>query len=326
MSEFRYMKEAMAAIKEIADESNKKAEEAKQKAEQEIKDKIEERQDMKEAAEYRTNRRARYKDKVVHECLKTALSAIYVSALARDHEMTKENINICEAMVENLIKEEGGAYALMRKMNNKTPLLETIYRIVKEEEEEVMDKADKEEEETGDTTQQDMEEVPEENKEDMMDKMEEEDDVDSAVEIIANRIANAEEEFVKKNAEDKEKIEQIVQDVNDRIDAVKGDVATDDETKEEQEEELEQEATRMIKDIEYKPTTSLFEKMVRESMTNVLKDPDLRDMYTNYSTSKFDLNRVIGNTACMYGFLEFCNTTQIKKIDEQYIKERFISE
>ena len=324
MSQVYYMKEAMEAIKEIADESNKKQEETKQQAEQKAKDEAEERRDLKEYAEYKRDRRLRYKDAVVHECLKTALSAIYVSAIARDHDMTKENLRICEAMVEKLIEEEGGDYALLRKMNSKTPLLEAVARIVREEEEEVMDQTDQEVEDTGDTTQQDTEEVPEENKEEMLDKMENEEDVDSAVEIIANRIANAEEEFVKRNAEDKEKIEQIVQNVNDRIEAVKSDVTTDDETKEEQEEDLQQEATRMIKDIELKPSMTLFEKMVRESITSILKDDDLKVMYTT-ENGKLDLNRVVGNVACMYGFLEFCNTTQIKSIDEQYIRDRFIS-
>jgi len=193
------------------------------------------------------------------------------------------------------------------------------------EKKEIVDKSEEEIEDTGDTTQQDAEEVPEENKEEMLDKMENEEDVDSAVEIIANRIANAEEEFVKKNAEDKEKIEQIVQNVNDRIEAVKSDVTTDDETKAEEEEDLQQEATRMIKDIELKPSMTLFERMVRESVTDILKDDDLKAMYTNYENGKIDLGRVVGNVACIYGFLEFCNTTQIKKIDEQYIRDRFIN-
>ena len=325
MSEFHYMREAMAALKEIAEESNNKQQEADKKAEQEFKDKEAERNSIKEEVEFARDRHMRYKDAVTHECLKTALNGIYVSAIQRDHVLTKENINICETMMENFIKEEGGAYAVLRKMKNSTPLLEAVRRIIIETEEEVVQQAEEEEKDTGDTTQQDTEEVPEENKDELLDKMENEEDVDSAVDIIANRIAQAEEEFVKKNAEDKEKIEQIVQDVNDRIEAVKGDVTTDEEEKSEEEEQLEQEATNNIRDIEYKKSMSLFEKMVREMYTSVTKDQELKESYTNYENNKIDLTRIVGNVVCMYGFLEFCNTTQIKKIDEEYIRERFIN-
>ena len=57
-------------------------------------------------------------------------------------------------------------------------------------------------------------------KEDMFEKLENDETVDSAVSIIAKRIADAEAEFIKRNAEDKAKIEKIADKIDERIQAV----------------------------------------------------------------------------------------------------------
>ena len=60
-------------------------------------------------------------------------------------------------------------------------------------------------------------------------------EVSDAVDIIAKRISDAEAKFIEKNAEDKKKIEQIVDKVDNRIKAV----TDSDKAPEEKEQEVE---------------------------------------------------------------------------------------
>lgn len=310
---YNYLKEAHEALKEIREANIKTEAERAAKAKKEAEDTYNEIQDLKEHYEFLRERDMKYKEKVRRECLSTSLKAIYISALQESMDLTDENIRLANSLVENFIDQEGGADAVLRKMSySKSYLLETMRRIVEDTEEEVVDKADEE--------QKDFEEVPDENKEKLLDKMEKEEDVDSAVEIIANRISAAEEDFIKKNAEDKKKIEDIVSKVNDRIEAVKSDITKDDDVKEEIEQEAAIDCRRAIDDVYNRRDHSLFEHMVKEMSTAVVKDPELKKMYLD-ENGKLDMGRIYANTKCMYGFLEFVNTVGLQKVNEQSIKE-----
>ena len=180
-------------------------------------------------------------------------------------------------------------------------------------------KTAEEAEEESDDDDVDAEEVPSNVKDDMFDKLEKEDDVNDAVQVISDRIAAAEEEFIKKNAEDKKKIEDIVNDINDRIQAVKDDVTKDEETKEDIEESYELEKKRKVNFIYENRTHTLFDHMIHETSKSICKDAKLKDIYSENGT--IDIERVVKSCKCMYGFLEFVNTLQLEKVNEAYIAE-----
>jgi len=155
------------------------------------------------------------------------------------------------------------------------------------------------------------------NKEEMFKKLENDAEVTDAVDIIAKRISDAETEFIQKNAEDKKKIEQIVNKVDDRIKAVT-DSDKDPEAKEEDIESTQQEATRMITDIKEKRFHSIFEELVKDNFDYIMKDVSLKESYTDIN-GKINVAQIVESSRVMYGFLEFVNTIQLEKVNSEYI-------
>lgn len=304
------LKESMAAINEIAEETEKKINEANEKRLNEANEAGIERDLIVETATFRREKAQSYHDAATNKLLSAALKGIYVSALEQTMDMEAEDYKLAEAMVDKYI-EENGAYSILRKMEGKTYLLDTI----KEAVEDGVEKA----EDTADDDDKDMEQVPAEVKDDMFEKLEDEEDVNQAVQVISNRIAAAEEEFIKKNAEDKQKIEDIVNDINDRIQAVKDDVTKDEETKEDIEEGYRIEMNRKVNHIYENRSHTLFDHMVHETAMGISKDTTLKDIYSE--SGKIDIAKVVKSCKCMYGFLEFVNTIQLDKINVDYIEK-----
>lgn len=311
MERYSILKESAAAIKEINEAhiemENKRKAEALNEMEQI-------REDRESAIEYRRARQrmiGEYSTKILNEMLGTAFKGIYITALERTTELEKNDIALAESLVDRFIEEQGGAKTMLIRMEGKTYLQDTLAKIVREAEEEAVENTDDD--------AKDVAMVPDETKEEMLDKMEKEEDVDNAVELIAQRISDAEEEFIKKNAEDKAKIETIINDINDRIKAVKADPTMDEETKE----EIEQEQTILMKrktgDVYDNRRHSVFEHMMHEISGNIIKDNELKTIYMT-EENRLDVPKIINSVKCMYGFLEFVNTLQLVEVNEAYIK------
>lgn len=252
-----------------------------------------------------------FQEDVKNDLVGTVLKGIYMTALTETMTLTDTTKIIGEHLVDKYVKENG-ADVILRNMNGKTYLLDTLKNIVEEAEEEVMDKATPEDPES--------QEVPEETKEKMFDKMEKEEDVDNAVEIIAQRISNAEEEFIKKNAEDKQKIQDIIDNINTRLQAAKEDPSNSDEDVKEIEHEMSLEYNRKIEDIRESRAHSVFEVMIREFSDTIMRTKEGKEDYMEES-GNLNMDAIVDSTKCIYGFLEFLNTVGLEKIDAQYIKE-----
>lgn len=156
------------------------------------------------------------------------------------------------------------------------------------------------------------------NKGKMFDELDKEEDVQKAIDTIRSRVADAEETFIKNNAEDKKKIDEIlnristnvktVQDLNDQNN-VKSKVA--------------QEAVRMdkrrINDIRTNRPLTIFEKMTRNLTLNIVKDCAVRESYIE-SHGQLDMNLVVESAKVLYGFLETVNTIQLENVNATYVE------
>lgn len=305
-----YLRESSDAIRELNESKTKRINEGSIKMLKEANEKVQEIMDIKEHHEFIRDQKRNFRQIMLKECLSDSLKAIYISALQKQiPTMYAENYRLAENLVDRFIVEQGGATTVLRRMSGKTYLLDTLKTIVEDTVDNIEDTASEEE--------KNFEEVPEENKEEMLDKMEKENDIDAAVDIISQRIADAEQQFIQKNAEDKEKLNAIAQDLNDRISAIKADNETSEETKE----ELTQEATiaykRKSTDIKYGGKHNVFNHIVSCLSEAVLKDKELLESYTE--DGKLNMERIINQSKCVYGFLEFVNSTQLVKVDEAYI-------
>ena len=154
-------------------------------------------------------------------------------------------------------------------------------------------------------------------KADMFEKLENDDTVVSAVDIIAKRVADAEAEFIKKNAEDKQKIEAIADKIDERIKAVTDTDKTGEE-KESEQEELKQEAAHDISNVRNDRIQCVFEYMVNINANAIVTDEVLKESYT-LENGKLDFTKIEEATLVQYGFLEFLNTVQLENVNEEYI-------
>lgn len=162
-----------------------------------------------------------------------------------------------------------------------------------------------------------------ENKGKVFDELEKEPDVKKAIEIIRTRVADAEETFIKNNAEDKKKVEELLGKISDKVKTVE-DLENDDSKEAKEDTKVAQESARKYKRQidairENRPLTVL-EKMTRVFAKNVVKDQTIRESYTDAESGAVDMDLVVESAKVMYGFLETLNTLQLEKVDKDYIK------
>ena len=258
-----------------------------------------------------------FKERTLHEFTSTALKAIYMTALSETMMFTSNTKLIAESLVDKYITEhEDGVYGLLNKMREKTYLLNTIYEAVEEEAENSEEDVEAENQETHDITDE------KDKKENILNKMENEEDVEAAVNIIAQRISSAEEEFIRKNAEDKQKIEDLMKGMNERLQSAK----RDPNVSEEEEQEIEQEAKIEIKagidNIHNERLHTVFESFVEKLSSSVVNENSngMKELYFS-EDGQIDIGSIVEASKCLYGFLEFVNTVQLEKVDSEYIKK-----
>ena len=311
MAKYHELLERSIQLRNLEESKNKRLEAKTERYEKALNEQREEIEELREARINRINIRRKHREVIQKEMLETALKGIYIAALEECTSLSKHNYVLAESLIENFVSERGSEN-ILANMKGKTYLLNTLYEAIEEAEEEA--------EETTDDNDAEAENVPDEPKEKMMDKLDKEDDVQNAVKIISDRIADAEQEFIKKNAEDKEKIENIVNDINDRIASIKADNTTPEDQKEEIAQETATLGKRKVNAVYNNRSHSVFETMVHSIMNTIVKDPNLKTQYVN-EDGELDTLKIIDTAKCMYGMLEFTNTIQLETVNEEYIQK-----
>ena len=383
---------------------------------------------IKDKKEARDRQHGRLMEAARNDALGTAIKAIYITAMEAE-TLTDNGIILAESLVDNWIKEKGGAYRILSECKDKTYLLNRIHSIVedtakdevdeiediekdneeeksekKEEKEEKKDdsfekdddekdsdsedkkddskskeeddednedddkdddeekKDDEDDEKSSDplantdfedseddeaelpddatTTEDDnetdiadditddLEKVPdkditvdgnEENNGKIFDELEKEEDVQKAIALIRQRVADAEETFIRRNAEDKKQIDELIGRISDNVKTVE-----DMDDKESTESKIAEEAVRMdrrrIKDITENRRLSVLEKMSRNLTAGIVKDYAIREQYLD-ENGRVEISATYESAKVMYGFLETLNTLQLEKVDTKYIQE-----
>ena len=152
----------------------------------------------------------------------------------------------------------------------------------------------------------------------IFDDLEKEEDVKKAVELIRQRVADAEEDFIKRNAEDKKQIDDLLGKISDNIKTVEN-ISDNDSPKSKVAQEAIQINTRKIKNITETRTMRVFEKIVRNLSESVVKDKTLNESYMTES-GQLDVAAVVESAKIIYGFLECLNTIGLEKIDREYLQ------
>ena len=153
----------------------------------------------------------------------------------------------------------------------------------------------------------------------IFDDLNKEEDVQKAVELIRSRIADAEETFIRNNAEDKKKIDELLNKISNNVKTIE-DLGDKDETKTKIAEESVRVYKRHIDSIKENRPLTVFEKMSRNLSRNIIKDEVVRESYITESGT-LDTDLIVESAKVMYGFLETINTLQFEKVDSVYIKK-----
>ena len=146
------------------------------------------------------------------------------------------------------------------------------------------------------------------------------DDIEDATGTIRARVAMAEEEFVTKNAVDKQNIDTVLKDTNEKIKSAKE--GLDNNYSEEVADEVAQEAAKLGKEKIYrinKQPKNLFHEMVTRLAKSALNDEVNRQRFVN-ENSRLDMFKITESVRCMYTMLEAVSTLKIENVDEKYIK------
>ena len=306
----------LEASEALRDYRNKFAEKKQRKAEVAAKEqaKIEEQVyfGTKEERAKRQRAYSEFATNVRNEILGDVIKGIYIGALQENTALTENGICLAESLVENFIKESNGAVSVLSKISGKTYALDYIKSVVEGTVDSILEDVDPENPESM--------EVPEEKKEEMYDDLSKEEDINKAVQLIAQRVTDAEEEFIKKNNEDKKALEDIATRFNERIKKVEDDVTVEDEDKEELQQESSRLAKRLANNVRESKSRNVFEQVVINLTTSILKDKNLREEYTS-EEGKLDMGSVIESAKCIYGFLETVNTLKLNNVDAKYIQE-----
>ena len=386
---------------------------------------------IKESQHQQRMMRSKILESARNDALSTCLKAIYITALEAN-TLTDQSIILAESMVDNYIKENGGASAILGRVGNNSYLLSRITDIVEEaalrEAEEIekdddkedakaeednkkdlKDKAliaakdfidsaseddikkftakmkgeatddededddiqlpkndddkqdtpdledpdddddsdndksdDKKDSEDEDDDEDDLgeplpgeddDESSDDNKDDsdkssddndsegkgkILDNLDKEEDVQKAIDTIRNRVADAEETFIKNNAEDKKKIDELLTKISTNVKTV-NDLGNKEDPKSKIAQESVQMAKRQIDMIKTNRPLTIFEKMTRNLSLNIVKDCAVRESFIE-EHGQLDVDMIVETAKVMYGFLETVNTLQLEKVDEAYIK------
>ena len=151
----------------------------------------------------------------------------------------------------------------------------------------------------------------------MFDELEDEEDVQKAVELIRARVADAEETFIRNNAEDKKKMDEILNKISNNVKTVE-DLADKDPAAVEAAKESAMYYKGKINEVKFDRELTIFERMTRILTENIVKNDNVKDMYLN-ENGQLDVPLVVESAKVMYAFLETLNTIQIENVDAAYI-------
>ena len=162
-----------------------------------------------------------------------------------------------------------------------------------------------------------------ENKGQIFDELEKEDDVQKAIDLIKTRVADAEEQFIRNNAEDKKKMDEVLNKISTNVKTVE-DLAGKKDKESETKSDIAQEAVRMSKReydniVNNRPLT-IFEKMTRKLGSGIIKNAAVKESYMNEEGS-LDVDHVVESAKVMYGFLETINTLKLENVNSKYIAD-----
>lgn len=301
------LKEDRSYLAESRATREAKALEDRKQVEQSLIESYTELDDLKHNREKALDEFYEYKDNVKEVLVRTALSNICENSLINPTERQRK---ICDNLVAQYVREAGVTKLLKNMKFSENALLRTINEEVEEKFTYI----------TKDATPDDPSSmtISQDEIKGFWKDVDDIEDIDDVTGLIRLRVANAEEDFVNKNKEDKDSIKNILRGTADRIKnaAAKG----DEEFKDAVEESESYLAKDKIYKIQHEGYRSVFDRMVHNVAEAAMKNEEFKKEYT-LENGRLDMEKIVESARCMYTLLEMVGTIQLENVDRQYIED-----
>ena len=241
-------------------------------------------------------------------CLQYVIEGMMSEALHKT--LNDRDQNMVHGLVENFVKSNGGASAILSRVANKTMLLDTIKEEVEETSEEIIAKVDPKDPTTFVVDKKDIEK--------MMDKLNDEDDFEEVKSAIAIRVVGAEDSFVDNCKAERDKTSELIANTEDKCKAVDADEDMSDEVKEKIKQEAQHELRRNLNKILESHSPYVFDEMVRQLSRSSLKKQTPAFML---ESGKVDQERVVNTVKAVYTLIEALSTSKLYPVDEEFLNQ-----
>lgn len=224
--------------------------------------------------------------------------------LGRDLIQESSNPNVMHSIVFEFIREQNGPSRLINTLGSSRSgyYLNNIHSAIKESMTAIIENADENDTDTFKVTDE------------LMGKFKNklnECGTDELAEMISNRVTDSIEEFIEKNAQDKNAIVSTLTATKEKIDSLE----TDNESVKETYTML---GKRMVSDIRQRPN-NLFGQMVHSLAKSALDNKSLHENFIE--NAHLNMPKIVSKVGIVYSFLETVSVMKLVKVDEAYVQE-----
>lgn len=237
---------------------------------------------------------------VKEEFLSECIYSIFNEALTVFDKLDKKQELVKKSLVKNFIQEQG-ANKLLNKFKKQNYLLSEFALIVDKAVEEVIESVD--------IYNNNSWSVDTNIKDKFIDNLKNCNSKEAII-TIADRVSDAETEFVNDNTRRKLEIDEILQAKKEKLDSI-------EEKPESVKESVAAGYDRKIKLLKNRHVSSVYQKIAESMTKNALQDEELRKIYIN--EGNLNMDTLLVDSGIMYTFLETLFTTEIVNTD--YVTE-----
>ena len=305
MGEF---KESAKYLYELEQNNKKKAQALKEEAQRLEEEAIDKYYHAKEDAKKVREAYLEFKSMVKDTCLQYAIEGMMETAIEKA-SLSDRDQNMLHGLVNNYIKESGGAGNIFVASSGKTLVLDLIKEEVEETSEEIIAKADPKDTNTFIIDKKDLEL--------MMNKLNKNDDFEDVKTAIAVRVVGAEDSFITNCEAEKQKMEEIMTSAEDKAKEIDADPNIRDEVKEDIKQEAVNNAKHKLFMMNESPKKAVYDEMVRRLSRSAIRNHREAFLQEN---GHINTERIYTTVKTIYTLIEALNTSKLEKVDEVFIE------
>lgn len=268
---------------------------------EEIQEAIDLREENRQQALKKQRSFGEFSDNLKKSFLKETLFSLYENSLPKNQDNSWKK-SIGSGLIDSYVEEKGVDGILLKNKYNSLFLSE-MNRMIESYHKAIIETVDREDPTfTFDDSYKD----------EFFDSVKGE-DFDEISDTIRLRVADAIEDFVQSNTNNKYDIEEIISNTKDKIN--NSSYGTPEDVKQEYA-NIGKRRIEAIKNRKYGLLEAFVQKISKQSIVS----ESMNEVYSS-EDGKLDMNKIVESATAIYTFLEMLNTTKLDTINESYIRE-----